>query len=432
MPVKISHTWFSSILAGSLPVLLYLCCFTTLAQEPDAFPLSYARGIVDTLSSPSMHGRGYYKNGDKLAASYIGTQFSGMKLKWSYQDVPVSIVSFPKKISCSLDQTDLEPGKEFIADAGCRTVKGTFPVEKVDSSIALTVQSAQQFISRDLSGKALLLLHEKVKNKELKERLMGLVRLSNASLIIFADERLTHSVAVNLEEVPAIHVLQTLIRYDLVNITVNIRSKVLKNYPVRNVIAQLEGRVKDSFVVYAAHYDHLGRMGPEVYFPGANDNASGVAMLMCLARHYAKNPPHYSILFIAFGGEEAGLVGSRYYTQHPTIDLAKVKFMINFDILGTGDEGITVVNATRHETDFKQLQLINAQHSFLKEVKPRGPAANSDHYWFAEKGIPAFFIYTLGGIKAYHDVHDRRETLPLTEFSNLFLLLLSFHSHLEP
>jgi hypothetical protein len=68
---------------------------------------------------------------------------------------------------------------------------------------------------------------------------------------------------------------------------------------------------------------------------------------------------------------------------------------------------------------------------YLKEVKIRGKAANSDHYYFSEKGVKAFFIYTLGGIKAYHDVYDKAETLPLTKFEELFELITRFSDYLQ-
>ena len=89
-------------------------------------------------------------------------------------------------------------------------------------------------------------------------------------------------------------------------------------------------------------------------------------------------------------------------------------------------DGITVVNATEFEAEFKKLQALNSEKNYLKEIKPRGKAANSDHYWFSEKGVPAFFIYTLGGIKAYHDIDDKAATLPLTEFEDCFLLIKDF------
>jgi hypothetical protein len=96
------------------------------------------------------------------------------------------------------------------------------------------------------------------------------------------------------------------------------------------------------------------------------------------------------------------------------------------DLLGTGDEGITVVNATEYKTAFESLKNSNEQQHLLPTIKPRGKAANSDHYWFTERGVPCFFIYTMGGISAYHDVHDRPETLPLTRYKNVFRLLTTF------
>ena len=259
------------------------------------------------------------------------------------------------------------------------------------------------------------------------------MRISKASLLVFIDTKLTHTVASELEPIPAIHVRSAVVPQVPGFISINIRSKLLNDYPIRNVVGIVEGKIKDTFLVYSAHYDHLGRMGPDVLFPGANDNSSGIAMLLTLAKHFS-NPvyqPKYSILFIAFGGEEIGLLGSRYFTNHPTVNLNSIRFVINMDILGTGEDGITVVNATEHETEYKKLVKLNAQNSYLKDVKSRGKAANSDHYWFSEKGVAAFFIYTLGGIKAYHDIYDRRETLPLTEFHDIFYLLLDFTKHFE-
>lgn len=378
-----------------------------------------------------MHGRGYYKNGDKIAAAYIGTCFSQLRIDWKYQDVPVSVVSFPKKITCRVNGKELRAGYDFIADAGTKSVKGKFPVQRVDSSVALSLLTIKQFLAEDHEGKALVVIHENIRNRELKERLLGVVRISKASLLVFADAKLTHSVSRETEPLPAVHILDSLLTGHITSLEVQVRSKILKNYPVRNVIAHIEGTVKDSFVVYTAHYDHLGRMGPDVLFPGANDNASGIAMLLSLARHYAVNKPRYSMVFIAFGGEEMGLVGSRYYSEHSTVALKQIRFLVNFDILGTGDEGITVVNATECEKEFQKLKAINTVNMYLAEIKARGKAANSDHYWFAEKGVPSFFIYTLGGIKAYHDIYDRRETLPLTKFNALFALLLDFNAYLQ-
>src|SRR6201999_64747 len=95
-------------------------------------------------------------------------------------------------------------------------------------------------------------------------------------------------------------------------IEVSVGAKFIRNYTSQNVIGYVKGKDNpDSFIVFTAHYDHLGQMGKKVYFPGANDNASGVAMLLSLARYYSKpeHKPKCSIVFIAFGGEEVALLG---------------------------------------------------------------------------------------------------------------------------
>ena len=69
---------------------------------------------------------------------------------------------------------------------------------------------------------------------------------------------------------------------------------------------------------------------------------------------------------------------------------------------------------------------LNNRSNYVKQVKKRGKAANSDHFPFSEKGVPAFFIYTRGGIEAYHDIYDLPETLPLTEFEDVFKLIRDF------
>ncbi len=99
---------------------------------------------------------------------------------------------------------------------------------------------------------------------------------------------------------------------------------------------------------------------------------------------------------------------------------------MNLDIMGSGEEGITVVNATKHPKEFALLQNINSEKQYLSQVKSRGPAANSDHYWFSEKGVPAFFMYTMGPNKNYHDINDSFENLSFAETTNLVELVLDF------
>jgi Zn-dependent M28 family amino/carboxypeptidase len=197
----------------------------------------------------------------------------------------------------------------------------------------------------------------------------------------------------------------------------------------QNVLGYIKGSVSpDTFLIICAHYDHLGGIGKQCYFPGANDNASGIAMLLQFAEHYAnpQNTPKYSIVFIAFGAEEVGLLGSKYYVENPLVPLAQTKFVVNLDLMGSGLEGITVVNGSVFPNEFEQIKTINEEHHYLKLIKARGKAANSDHYHFSEKGVKSIFIYSLGEITAYHDVYDTANKVPLTKFSEMYRLIIDF------
>ena len=98
--------------------------------------------------------------------------------------------------------------------------------------------------------------------------------------------------------------------------------------------------------------------------------------------------------------------------------------------MGSGEEGITAVNATLFEDQFETLQQVNSKKNYLSKIKSRGPAANSDHYWFTELGVPCFFIYTMGPNKHYHDVFDTYEELSFAEYNDLFQLLIDFEKEL--
>ena len=180
-----------------------------------------------------------------------------------------------------------------------------------------------------------------------------------------------------------------------------------------------------SVVVVSAHYDHLGKVGSTI-FPGASDNASGTAMMLSLMRYYSKNKPPYKMVFMAFAGEEAGILGADYYVNHPLFPLNKIKFLVNLDIMGAGDQGIQVVNGKVFQQQFNDLVNINTTNRYLKEVKIRGESCNSDHCPFYQKGVPSFFIYTLGGKGFYHDPNDTAENLDLHYSEKVFNLLQGF------
>lgn len=401
--------------------------------------IGYARQILEDLCSPEMHGRGYVHEGDRIAARYISDQFAKLNLKQFdrdyFQEYFVDVNTFPDKMTVEINQQKLIAGEDFLVKSCSPTLKGKFKAIYLEPSELDDKEKLADLFFR--SNKALVIdesLFSDEIHAEIVTEIIEMVKYAEdvtiPCLIQIKDSKLTWSGATDQCQTPIIEIRKEKISSRIKKIELDIEAKQLNKYQTQNVIGYHVGTVyPDSFFIISAHYDHLGRMGSETYFPGANDDASGVALMLDLARHYESHPPPYSVAFMAFGAEEIGILGSEYYTSNPYFDLDRIKFMVNVDIVGTGDEGITVVNGAVFTEAFATLKEINEQQELLVKVKKRGRARNSDHYHFTEQGVPAFFIYTMGGIKAYHDIYDRPETLPLTEYEDVFTLITEFISN---
>lgn len=371
-------------------VILCLGYLNSFAQD-----IHYAQKTIITLTSTKYWGRGYTNNGMGKAADFIEGEFkkfglsplSGNSYK-QFFSFPVN--TFPSNMMLKLNGKALTPGKDFIVHQASKGVVAHDSLIQKDSTTYLS---------------------------------------KSGNIAISLVPKLTWSVAQQVLDYTIVEVNKHSLSLQPSQIDIDITNELIPNFTAANVGAMIKGTTKpDSILVFTAHYDHLGGMGSKTFFPGANDNASGVAMLLDLAKHYAAHPPKYSIAFICFAAEEAGLLGSKYFTENPLIPLKDIRFLWNLDLVGTGETGATVVNATIHPKEFALLNQINSEKLFLKKINSRGKAANSDHYFFTEKGVPAFFLYTQGGIAAYHDVDDKAETLPLTAYENLFKLFVDFNT----
>ena len=205
---------------------------------------------------------------------------------------------------------------------------------------------------------------------------------------------------------------------------------VRAGYRSQNICGYIPGET-DSMIVFTAHYEHLGMHG-DTLFPGAHDNASGTAAVVDLARMCNQQRGRYTYVFLLFGGEESGLVGSHYFADNPLIRLSKIKLLINIDLFCGGDEGLMVVNANSRETRpyVDLLQRLNDERGYAAKVSRRDNAPNSDHYWFTPH-CPAIFIYTLGGpYGGYHSPTDTCEGCGLGNYLSFMTLLRVFLEHL--
>ncbi|WMJ72874.1 M28 family peptidase [Cytophagaceae bacterium ABcell3] len=407
--------------------LVTLLSFSLYSQD-----INRARETIEILSAPDMHGRGYVNNGDKIAAEYIQERFEQIglkKIKNSYfQKFTFDINTFPGQVKLHSNRRKFVPGEDYILKPFSGAGKGRGRLVYFDTLALQDSEVRNEFLKKNLKRKIV------VYDGDYYGRMIefpGIVeKVHEAKAVVeLESNKLTMGLSSKQYSRPFFQVYADSFDQSARRARFKVEAELIKDYESQNVIGYVRGKTNpDSLVVICAHYDHLGRLGEDTYFPGANDNASGTAMLLELADYYAKpeNQMNFSIAFIAFGAEEAGLVGSKYFVDNPLFPLKNIKFLVNLDMMGTGDDGVMVVNGKVFENEFQTLKAINKEHNLLPQIKARGEAANSDHYFFYLRGVPCFFLYTLGGIAAYHDVFDKAETLPLTRFEEVFTLLNKF------
>ncbi len=385
----------------------------------------YGRELVDTLCSPFFFGRGYVQEGCSRAAYFIAHQFDQMGVKplfnEYFQEFPLTVNTFPYAVNAQFDGRELVPGRDFQPHSESGSGKGSFSPVYLDTNSGAIPELKK--------NDAIMIPAAWLKKIDAESRQQTLADLAqNHVVVIEVGAKLTWTVGHGQFGKPVIEVLSNNF-WGLKKVRVNIEAVIEANYYCNNVCATVRGtQYPDSFLYLTAHYDHLGGMGAATYIPGANDNASGTAMLLALAKYFKENPPKYSVAFIAFAGEEAGLVGSNYFVENAGASrLSKIKFLFNLDLMGTGAEGATVVNATVFPNQFEQLKRVNDTGHYLSVINSRGEAANSDHYWFTKKGVPSFFMYLQdANYTAYHNIHDRPQDLPLTRFDATCKLIIDF------
>jgi Zn-dependent M28 family amino/carboxypeptidase len=182
-----------------------------------------------------------------------------------------------------------------------------------------------------------------------------------------------------------------------------------------NVIGMVRGTERpDQFIVLTAHYDHLGVRNGQI-FHGADDNASGTAALLEMARHFAAHPPEGSILFVATDAEEIGLRGARAFVADPPVPLASILLNVNMDMISRSEAGELYAAGTYHSPDLIPLVEATARRADITLLRgydrpDRGPRGDwtmlSDHGAFHEVGIP--FIYF--GVEDHADYHRPTDT----------------------
>lgn len=417
-------------LALQLLILFNIVFFSFTANAQDK---AYALSCVKTLSSPEYHGRGFVKKGDKKSAKFIQNELKkwGVKSfnKTYQQKFPIDINTI-SKAQVSLDGKALVLGEDYLIHAASSSLKGDYRLYYPDQF------SIEKYSAEDHKNELFVLDTFNYKSPELIENyhnIIGSGVFKNAAGVIEVKIKKLMQTQRSYEfGFPLIQIKKEAWDSTAQIAQVDIKNKLIKGYKTQNVVGYIEGEI-DTFMVYGAHYDHLGRVAKDVYFPGANDNASGVSTILSLAKYYHDNTikPKYSIAFILFSAEEAGLLGSLYYTEHPSFPLSKIKFMFNLDMVGTGIKGLSIVNGKENLKASDLIEKINQEHQYFEKIFVGRRSANSDHHFFDKAGVPAVFFFTRGGPQFYHDIFDRSATLELNKHDEIIKLLIQFSNSYE-
>ncbi len=202
-----------------------------------------------------------------------------------------------------------------------------------------------------------------------------------------------------------------------------------------NVVGMLDGTsIRNEYVVYSAHYDHLGITPDGVIYHGADDNASGTSTVLGIAEAYSKSKikPKRSIIFLTVSGEEKGLLGSEYFTSHPTVPIKDIVTDLNTDMdgrvdtayLSRNDNYVFVIGSNRLSNELDSLLIaadsqsvkIKLDYAFDSDNDPNQFYYRSDHYNFARKNIPIVFFFD-GNHPDYHKPTDTSDKInfPLLE-----------------
>jgi aminopeptidase YwaD len=432
-----------SIRAVFLLISFFLVQFS-FAQKKKSPKLSKADNATVTnlqahigyLANDKLEGRRAGTNGEKLAGEYISQKFqeAGLQAKGSegfYQ--PFEIYDgkqINKATHFIINENNLAVDKDFFPFPFSQNIS-------IEALPSIAVQEADMPWFYDLKetleenkNNPHFDLNDYIRNnaKKAKSRGASAVILYNSSSI---DDKLKFDSKDRTEklDVPVLFVTKDAAKKYFTDqtATLDIKMKVdvgEKKRTGRNIIGYLDNGAART-VILGAHYDHLGygednnsmlRTGEKAIHNGADDNASGTAALIELAR-ILKNTKqkNNNYLFIAFSAEELGLNGSKFFTEHPTIDFTKVNYMINMDMVGRLNDSSQTVTIGGYGTSPQWGTLIdpnNKKNPFVIRIDSSGTGP-SDHTSFYRKDLPVLFFFT-GLHTDYHKPGDDADKINYT------------------
>lgn len=425
-----------------------------------------AEKVTSTISMDEIKGHIYFLTDDllkgretgtpenKIAAAYLANTLRGYGVKPNpktgtyYQEVVLEKVKPPQELQLRLADSDME--QKVVL----RPADTNFDGEMVYMGYGLE----QDYDGKDVAGKMLLLKGGSPESEELRQAYIisgkkaelaeaagaaGIVEMVQTNDTIwgyvehnFNAERMqvASEEAEGKKDLPYVWVLdKDKAMTEKYSKQSSLKAKLKMQLPekekviTQNVVGILEGtdpKLKEQYVLYSAHYDHVGIGEPDetgdTIYNGARDNAVGTTTVLSMADNLSKYPTKRSALFILFTAEEKGLLGSKYYVEHPVMPLKKIVFGFNSDNAGYNDTSLATIFGLERTNVAGHIK--EAAKTFgITAIDDEAPEQNlfdrSDNVSFAAKGVPAptfslgFRTFDGDVTKYYHQAGDEADTL---------------------
>ena len=437
------HSYFSKSLV--IVLLLVACSSPKKISKTDTQTLNNLKAHIRYLSDDKLEGRRTGTKGEQLAMEYISDQFKAIGL------IPKGTESYPQPFTIN-DGKQIDAVTELIINDNKLEVKKDYfpfpfcPDQKIEALPSVALQEVGMPWFFDL--KETLETNKDNPHFDLvdyiRTNFKGINDRGAIAMIFYNSSDMDDKLAFDPKDkseklaIPAVYVSKDAAKkyFSDKSATLNIKLRTSiseKNRVGHNVIGYIDNRAATT-VILGAHYDHLGygedgnsrntTREPAIH-NGADDNASGTAALIELARMLkSSNATNNNYLFIAFSGEELGLFGSKYFTEHPTINLATVNYMINMDMVGRLNDSSKTLTIGGYGTSPEWSNVISKDYfnrsnktrkttpSLIIKIDSSGTGP-SDHTSFYRKDIPVLFYFT-GLHTDYHKPSDDADKINYT------------------
>ena len=421
-----------------ITILLVLLAQTTVAQKlkkKDKVVFTNLQKHISFLADDKLEGRRTGTNGEKLAYEYISSEFSkaGLIAKGDNNTYLQAFeVNEGKEVNkpthLIIDGNDLQLDKDYFPFVFS-------PNKSLEAATAIALPERGTLHFWDLNE----VLEENKNNPHfdiqdaLKTKVSSATKKGATGLIVYNtstindDFKFETKAKTETTAIPVVYVQKGIankffkdetVTHDI-KIKIDIGNKVRTGH---NVIGYIDNGAVNTIII-GAHYDHLGfgedhnslftGTTPAIH-NGADDNASGTSAMIEVSKLIkAANLKKYNYLFIAFSGEELGLYGSKYFTEHSTINLSTANYMINLDMVGRLNDSTRGLNIGGYGTSPTWGEMLNAKDNYFAIKFDSSGTGPSDHTSFYRKDIPVLFFFT-GVHSDYHKPSDDADKINYT------------------